>query len=165
MVSAPVSDEDFVEARRRFLVGLANGRDAHEIVSAVFDLHPKNNTFPGEVFLELAADALAGAVEVGLGPVDYEGLLERFLPECEFRGKDIEKIRTAVLLSAARAGGLQPDLFDDVAYWATDDYWRYALLAAVALVRSVADAQSVDVQAVVRDLASRHGISIGNDSV
>lgn len=30
----------------------------------MLDLHPKNNTFPGEVFMELAADALeiAGSI-------------------------------------------------------------------------------------------------------
>lgn len=158
MGSAPVSEEDFAEARRRFLAGLTEGRDANELAASIFDLHPRNNTFPGEVFMELAADAMAGAVAAGVGPIEYEGLLNRFLPECEFRGREKYKIRAALLLSAARAGGLEPDLFDDVAMWASDDYWRYALLAAVALIRSIADGRGVGVETVAVELGSKHGL-------
>jgi hypothetical protein len=39
--------------------------------------------------------------------------------------------------SAGLRGGLDPDLLDEVGYW-NDDYWRYALLAAIALIRASA---------------------------
>lgn len=52
------TDEDGVEASRRFLVGLVGGDDANQLSAAIADSHARNNTFPGEVFLELAADAL-----------------------------------------------------------------------------------------------------------
>jgi hypothetical protein len=45
-------------ARRGLLEGLARDADIFEVLSALAPLHPRNDTFPGEVFLHLAADAL-----------------------------------------------------------------------------------------------------------
>ena len=44
-------------ARLTLLDGLARDADIFELVSELAPLHPRNNTFPGEVFLLLAADA------------------------------------------------------------------------------------------------------------
>src|SRR5258705_489692 len=38
----------------------------------------------------------------------------------------------AVLAAAALHGGTDPDLLDEVAWWQSDDFWQYALFAAVA---------------------------------
>ena len=45
-------------ARQTLLDGLARDADIFELVSELAPLHPRDNTFPGEVFLHLAADAL-----------------------------------------------------------------------------------------------------------
>ena len=50
--------EDAVTARRVLLGELARETDIFELVSQLAPLHPRNDTFPGEVFLHLAADAL-----------------------------------------------------------------------------------------------------------
>jgi hypothetical protein len=39
----------------------------------------------------------------------------------------------------ALGGGARPDLLDVVAWWQADDFWRYALFAAVAYIRAAAD--------------------------
>ena len=52
------TDGDRVGAFRRFLSGLAHDADANRLVADIADLHVRNNTFPGEVFMELSADAL-----------------------------------------------------------------------------------------------------------
>ncbi len=44
-------------ARQTLLDGLARDADIFELVSKLAPLHPRNNTFPGEVFLHLAGDA------------------------------------------------------------------------------------------------------------
>ena len=44
--------------RRALLDGLARDADIFEVLSGLASLHPRNDTFPGEVFLHLAADAL-----------------------------------------------------------------------------------------------------------
>jgi hypothetical protein len=50
--------KDTVTARRVLLDGLARDADIFELMSELAPLHPRDNTFPGEVFLQLAADAL-----------------------------------------------------------------------------------------------------------
>jgi hypothetical protein len=41
-------------------------------------------------------------------PLPLEGLRERFLPECTFRGRQNTKLRYAVLAAAALHGGTEP---------------------------------------------------------
>ena len=155
-----LTDEDRLEALRRLLSGLADGADVHELVVSIAPLHPKNNTFPGEVFMGLAADALDTAGVPRHEPIPYEGLRETYLPECEFRGRDNRKIQFAVLTSAALRGGLEPDLLDEVAWWSNDDYWQYALYAAVALIRIAAEHQKTSVVDIVQQLAKHHRLTL-----
>ncbi len=49
--------------------------------------HPRKNTFPGEIFLRLAADALARCGASLADPLPLEGMRERFLPEFSGRGR------------------------------------------------------------------------------
>ena len=119
-------------ARRVLLDGLARDADIFELVSELAPLHPRDNTFPGEVFLRVAADALDWCGASRADPLPLEGLRERFLPECTFRGRENTKLQYAVLAAAALHGGTEPDLLDEVAWWQTDDFWQYALFAAVA---------------------------------
>jgi hypothetical protein len=76
-----------VTARRTLLDGLARDADIFALVSELAPLHARDNTFPGEVFLRLAADALDWCGASRAGPLPLEGLRERFLPECTFRGR------------------------------------------------------------------------------
>src|SRR5271166_1854792 len=93
--------EDTVTARQTLLDGLARDADIFELVSELAPLHPRDNTFPGEVFLHLAADALDWCGASRSGPLALEGLREQFLPECTFRGRQNKKFQYAVLAAAA----------------------------------------------------------------
>jgi hypothetical protein len=149
--------EDAVAARQTLLAGLARDADILELVSELAPLHPRDNTFPGEVFLRLAADALDWCGASRAGPLSLEGLRERFLPECTFRGRRNTKLQYAVLAAAALHGGTEPDLLDEVARWQADDFWPYALFAAVAYVRAAASRAGVPVRQACQDLAQRPG--------
>jgi hypothetical protein len=70
-----------VTARRTLLDGLARDADIFELLSELAPLHPRDNTFPGEVFLHLAADALDWCGASRADPLPLDGLRERFLPE------------------------------------------------------------------------------------
>ena len=144
--------EDAVAARRVLLGGLARDADIAELESALEPLHPRNNTFPGEVLLGVAADALTWCGASRSGPLALEGLRERFLPECAFRGRQNKKFQYAVLAAAAVHGGTEPDLLDEVAWWQTDDFWQYALYAAIAYIRAAADKAGVPVRQACDDL-------------
>jgi len=122
-------------------------------VSELAPLHPRDNTFPGEVFLRLAGDALNWCGASRTDPLPLEGLRERFLPECTFRGRQDKKLQYAVLAAAALQGGTEPDLLDEVAWWQTDDLWQYALFAAVAYIRAAASRAGVPVRQACQDLA------------
>ncbi len=64
-------------------------------MSELAPLHPRDNTFPGEVFLHVAADALNWCGASRADPLPLEGLRERFLPETTFRGRQNTKLRYA----------------------------------------------------------------------
>jgi hypothetical protein len=149
--------EDTVTARRVLLDGLARGADIFELVSELAPLHPRDNTFPGEVFLRLAGDALTWCRASRADPLPLEGLRERFLPETTFRGQQNTKLQYAVLAAAALHGGTEPDLLDEVARWQTDDFWQYALFAAAAYIRAAASRAGMPVRQACQDLAQRPG--------
>jgi hypothetical protein len=145
--------EDAAAARRIVLDGLARDADLSELVTELAPLHPRNNTFPGEVFLHLAADALDWCGASRQQPLALEGIRERFLPECTFRGRENRKLQYAVLAAAALHGGAEPDLLDEVTSWQTDDFWEYVLYAAIAYVRAAVDRASVPMREACQQLA------------
>jgi hypothetical protein len=149
--------EDTVTARRVLLDGLARDTGIFELVSEVAPLHPRDSTFPGEVFIRVAADALAWCGASRADPLALEGLRERFLPACTFRGRENTKLRYAVLAAAALHGGTEPDLLDEVPWWQTDDFWQYALFAAVAYIRAAASRAGIPVRQACQDLGERPG--------
>jgi hypothetical protein len=149
--------EDAMTARRVLLDRLAGDADIVELASELAPLHPRDNTFPGEVFLQVAADALSWCWASRADPLPLEGLREQFLHECTFRGRENNKFRYAVLAAAALHGGTEPDLLEEVTCWQTDDFWQYALFAAVAYVRAAASRAGVPVRQACQDLAQRPG--------
>jgi hypothetical protein len=149
--------EDTVTARQALPGGLARDAGIFELVSELAPLHPRDSTFPGEVFLHLAADVLDWCGASRSGPLALEGLRERFLPECTFRGRRDKKFRYAVLAAAALHGGTEPDLLDEVAWWQADDLWQYGLFAAAGYIRAAASRAGVPVRQACQDLAGRPG--------
>lgn len=107
----------------------------------------------------LAADALELAGVDRADPIAYESLLKDYLYECDFRGWDKRKIQSAILTGAAFRGGIKPDLLGDTA-WRTDDYWRYALFAAVAVIRACAARLDISVREFGERLARLHALEL-----
>ena len=87
----------------------------------------------------------------------YRELLSTHLPEVAFRGKEHRRIQYAVLTAYAVHGGLEPDLLDEVTYW-IEQYWTYALYAAVAIVRASADRADMPLDSMLADLSAKHAI-------
>jgi hypothetical protein len=155
MARKGLRDQDGAEAVRRLLSGLARGDNVFHLAAAIEELHPRHNTFPGEVFMRLSADALEVA---GVGqddPIPYTELREKYLGECKFQGRQNRKIQFAILASVSARGGIQPDLLDEVAWWQADEFWWYALAAAVAVIRACADRMRLSAPAFVQQLSAR----------
>jgi hypothetical protein len=157
--------EDAVTARRALLDGLARDAGIFEVLSGLAPLHLRNDTFPGEVFLHLAADALEWCGASRAGPLPLQGLRERFLPGAAFRGRRNAKFRYAVLAAAGVCGGTEPDLLDEVAWWQAGDFWQYAMYAAATCIRAAASRAGVPVRQVCQDLDERPGHPAPADSV
>ena len=147
--------EDAATARRVLLGGLGDGTELFGLLGELEPLHPRNDTFPGEVFLRLAGEALDWSGASRADPLALEGIRERFLPQCSFRGRQNKKLQFAVLAAAALHGGTEPDLLDEVAWWQTDDFWEYALFAAVAYIRAAANRAGVPTAQACQELAQR----------
>ena len=79
--------EDAVTARRILLDGLARDAGISGLAGELASAHPRNTTFPGEVFLRLAAGALGWCGASRADPLSLEAIPERFLPEWAFRGR------------------------------------------------------------------------------
>ena len=149
--------EDAVTARRALLDGLARDAGIDELAHELAPLHPRNDTFPGEVLLRLAADALQWCGASRADPLPLQGLRDRFLPGATFRGRQNAKLQYAVLAAAAIHGGTEPDLLEEVAWWQTDDFWQYAMYAAVAYIRAAASRAGVPVREACQDLGEHPG--------
>ncbi len=156
---AKPTEEDRIESTRRLLAGLVRGVDANQLVVEIADLHVRHDTFPGEVFMQLAADALRTAGVQRAPGIAYRDLLTKHLGEVEFRGKEHRRVQYAILTAFAVHGGLEPDLLDEVTYW-IERYWQYALLAAVAIIRQCAEHSGTPLPQFVSDLAAASGIDI-----
>ena len=64
--------EDRVQAIRIALYGMATGADLDELRGQLAPLHPPHDTFPGEVLLELAADAIEVSGASRAQPIEFE---------------------------------------------------------------------------------------------
>jgi hypothetical protein len=147
--------EEAAQAVELLLTAIEQGSDIFDALAEIRPLHPKGNTFPGEVFIGLGARALADGGVTLADPISEEGLVERYLPEAEFRGRQNHKFRYAILAVGASAAGVQVDLLAEVAYWGTDDFWSYAGLAAVAWIRAVAAHRDLALDELCRRLRDR----------
>jgi hypothetical protein len=154
------TETDRHEAIRSLLAGLRQGAEVPVLALSVETLHPRDNTFPGEVFMEVAVEAMDFAAVEQRG-LPYEELLRRFLPECEFRGRRTQKVKFAILATGATRGGIDPDLLDEITWWRTDDFWFYALAAAVAIIRACSDKRFSPIGQFVVDLGERLGVEVG----
>ena len=143
-------------ACRALLDGPARVADFFERRASLRRCTRETTPSPGEVLLHVGADALDWCGASRADPVSLEGLPERFLPECTFRGRQNKKLQHAVLAAAALQGGTEPDLLDEVG-WQTDDFWQYALFAAVAYIRAAASRAGVPVPQACHDLAQSPG--------
>ena len=78
-------------------------------------MHPRHNTFPGEVLLDLAAGAIDLAGATRLSPIEFDGLRDRYLPDGTADTKvEHHKSKFALRAAAMLHGGVDPGLLDGV---------------------------------------------------
>lgn len=155
MKRVPPSDDDARAAMTELLDALARDEDLDVVVENARFRHPKNNTFPGEVFLDVARDALDLADAGRANPIPYEGFLEVHLADWPLRGREKSKIQYAVMAAASKRGGIEPDLLGETYWWDTDDFWFYGTLTAIACIRAAAARRQASVEVICVELKDR----------
>lgn len=146
------------------LSGTARGDDPGDIADRLAPLHPRNNTFPAEVLLELAADAIEFAGASRDSPIVFEGIRERYLPEAVAHTRaQHHKSKFALRAAAMLRGGVDPGLLDEVSWWRTDDVWFWSLEAFIVYVRVAADRTGEPIEIVCRRLAERRLVELDDD--
>jgi hypothetical protein len=157
------TDEDYAKAVHLGLLGLIADQDADSIMEQLSALHPRNNTFPAEVLLELAAEAIEESGTSPAEPIQYEGMRDRHLPEYHFRGKSRQhKSHYALMAAAMIRAGIYPDLLDEAYWWGIDDMWEYAFFALVLYGRVAAERTGRPLETVATAIAERRGIDLGD---
>jgi hypothetical protein len=158
---AKLTDEDNSAAIHVVLLGLARSEELDSIIDRLGLLHVANNTFPADVLLELAAEAIGESGATQAEPIDYEGIRERYLPEDQFRGKSAQhKSHYALMAAAMIRGGIYPDLLDEAHGWGIEDMWRYAFYALVAYARAASERTGRTPEEIAATLAEGRGISL-----
>jgi hypothetical protein len=158
------TDADRDQAIEVALNGLAQGAELNEIAARLAPLHPRHDTFPGEVLLELAADAIGLSSASRQSPILFEGIRERYLTDGTAHTKAEHHKSTFALRAAAMLhGGVDPGLLDEVQWWQTDDVWYWSLEALVAYVRAAADRTGQPMESVCHRLAHDRGVTLAGD--
>jgi hypothetical protein len=157
------SDEEYNSAVRLGLLGLTAAEDADvdSIMEQLAVLHPRNNTFPAEVLLDLAAEAIEESGTSPADPIQYEGMRDRHLPEYQFRAKSQQhKSHYALMAAAMIRAGVYPDLLDEAYGWGIEDMWRYAFYALVLYARVAAERTGRSLEDIATALAGSRGIDL-----
>jgi hypothetical protein len=159
MAAEVPSDDDRREAIRVVLSGLAGGDDLGDIASRVRPLHPQHDTFPAEVFLELAADAIELSGASRSHPLEMEEVATRFLPDRRSESRTHRlKLDYALTSAAMIRAGIQPDLLEDAAWWRADDLWVWALEALHVYIQAAAERTGVPITEICSQLAARQDL-------
>jgi hypothetical protein len=158
------SAEDRASVVRIALGGIARGDDPGDVADRLAPFHPRNNTFPGEVLLELAADAIELSGASRDAPISFEGMREEYLPEAVAHTRaQHHKSKFALRAAAMLRGGVDPGLLDEVVWWRTDDLWFWSLEALVVYVRVAAGRTGQPIDVICRRLAERERVALDAD--
>jgi hypothetical protein len=157
------SNDDRLRAIDIALSGLVRDDDLRDIAARLELLHPANHTFPAEVLLELAADAIAISGASLRSPLEFEAIRGRYLPDGVAHTKaQHDKSKFALRAAAMLRGGVDPVLRDEVQWWQSDDLWYWSLEALAAYVRSAANRTGESVESVCQRIADEHDVTLGS---
>lgn len=155
------TDEDRHRAIDIALSGLARGDDLGDVAARLEPLHPRHNTFPGDLLLDLAADAIGESGASRQSPLEFEAIRERHLPHGIAHTKaQHHKSKFALRAAAMLHGGVDPGLLDEVQWWRTDDLWYWSLEALAVYVRAAAERNNQTVKIVCRRIADAREVTL-----
>src|SRR3954470_20135323 len=153
------------KAQVRVLSMLASGEDdVFELLGALNAYDVRHHFTPDVALLEVAATALGVASPPGSGPLEYEGLTDRYLPDQMLTGRTLrQRTHYAVHAAACLRGGLLPDLLREAGGW-EPRLWTYVVSAIVLYTRAAADRLGQTVPEIAVEIVDRLGLQLSVDS-
>lgn len=137
------------------LTRIAGGEPFNEMSRWLLPFSDYEFPFPAEMFIELAADALAVAGATRANPMSLTDVYERHLPERPISGNTAhQKSRAALLAAVALHAGIVPDYGDIAGWWHVKDFDVRAYEACVTLIRVAAERTSQTVASVCVQIAA-----------
>lgn len=136
---------------------MARDTGVSELAGELAPLHPRGNTFPARSSFRSPRTRWSGVGPAALTRWPWKGCRSG---SCRSAPSTGGKTRSFSSLSWRRRrcrGEREPDLLGEVAWWQTDDFWQYALFAAVAYIRATAEQAGVPVSQVCRQLGEQTG--------
>jgi hypothetical protein len=117
--------------------------------------------FPGDVLIELAADALATSGATRSNPVSLTDVTEQYLRDQSLGGNTVrQKTRAAIELAVGVQAGIAPN-YDAVAgWWRVNDFAFHAFGACVVMVRVAAQRRATSVEVVCQELAASRRLQL-----
>ena len=136
----PTSD-DRVAVVRIVLSGVAEAMELADLAAQLVPFHPKHNTFPAEVLLQLSADAIEESGATREQPIEFADIRKCYLPECVAHTKaQHHKSEYALRAAAMVRGGVDPGLLEEVVWWQSpqprgEHDWAHAAIAPLSPTR------------------------------
>ena len=157
--------QDRVEVARLVLEGLARDQPPDDVLMQLRSFTDYSFPFPGDVFTELGATALAVAGAAPATPLSLTDATERHLSEWTVNGNTArQKHRTAIQAAVALHAGIVIDYHEVAGWWRLQDYTLHAFEAAVVLIRVAAEHTRQPTRSICEEIAARRGVSLDNTS-
>jgi hypothetical protein len=153
-----VTNELRARVREELITALAAANEPDAVLEVASNHCASSDVFPGDLLIDLAADALEVAGVTRTSPIEAAELRERMLPEHQFSGNTEHQKSWAALRAVGMTyAGVRPDLGYDVGWWKVNDFWYFAALSFVIYVRAAADHGQVPVAEICGRIAAKPG--------
>ena len=157
----PTTAAERAEVATIALTRIASGEPFDEIRAWLQPVSDHEFPFPADVFIELAADALAVAGATRAHPMSLTDAYERHLPERPISGNTAhQKSRAALLAAVALHAGIVPDYGEIAGWWRLQDFDVRAYETCVTLIRVAAERTGQPVAAVCAQIAAARDLRV-----
>jgi hypothetical protein len=145
-----------LEAARLFLAGVAGNERLDDALDRLRPFADFAFPFPGDVLVELAADALELSGATRATPVSLSDAPETYLSEWTISGNTAhQKSRAAIEASVALHAGVAVDYGAVAGWWQVQDFAFYAFQAAVIMIRLAAATTGRATDSICAEIAAK----------
>jgi hypothetical protein len=150
-----------LEAARLVLAGVASDAPLDDVLGRLRPFSDYAFPFPGDVLVELAADALELVGATRAKPVSLTDVTTIYLPEWTVSGNTAhQKSRTAIEAAIALHAGIAIDYVEVAGWWQVRDFTFYAFQTAVIMIRLAAATTGQPADTICSEIATRRHLQL-----